>query len=205
MTHYLRIAKTQKQTLVEKKKDGREFRELFLLSNKSIRKIRLPEAYGKVCRSSCGWLLTVGCDHAIQLINPLSREIINLPKVKKGIKKLLIVTNNPSSLKIPLVVVLQGSFGEMGFCRPGDKKWTTVGYTNLIGERKRLFVVIRHGIMMDAYFSKETYKTKRFLPCAYDLEDGRWSGVNDLGKKTLFVGHSSSFWIEDTIGVIKSN
>ncbi|GKF22361.1 hypothetical protein Tco_0074683, partial [Tanacetum coccineum] len=61
--------------------DDHESRELFLLSNKSIRKIRLHEAYGKQCRSSCRWLLTVGEDFASKLISPLSREIINLPKV----------------------------------------------------------------------------------------------------------------------------
>ncbi|GJX76113.1 hypothetical protein Tco_0322924 [Tanacetum coccineum] len=67
--------------IAEEEKDSREFHELFLLSNKSVRMIRLTEAYGKVCRSSCGWLVTVGCDGAAQLINPLSRETINLPKV----------------------------------------------------------------------------------------------------------------------------
>ncbi|GKD02894.1 hypothetical protein Tco_1177868, partial [Tanacetum coccineum] len=67
--------------MLAEKIDDHESRELFLLSNKSIRKIRLPEAYGKQCRSSCGWLLTVGEDFASKLINPLSREIINLPKV----------------------------------------------------------------------------------------------------------------------------
>ncbi|GJU39902.1 hypothetical protein Tco_1192859, partial [Tanacetum coccineum] len=40
--------------LAEKEDDGREFRKFFLLSNKSIRKIRLPKAYGKhlVCLST---------------------------------------------------------------------------------------------------------------------------------------------------------
>nr|GEZ55251.1 hypothetical protein [Tanacetum cinerariifolium] len=239
--------------LAEKKKDGREFGELFNDSNKSIRKIRLPESYGKVCRSSCGWLITVGCDHATQLLYPLSRETINLPEINifpefmvnlrwkesikskwttvgcssltcdityynkkvytfdkvyriracdvhgddpttlvdvsslttnlydhymqgltwgahivgldvghkrrllvlddlmaqdclwvsgpleslellewhEGIRKLLIVTNYPSSLKVPLVVVLWGCFNKMGFCRPGDNKWTTVGCSDL--------------------------------------------------------------------------
>nr|GEW47625.1 hypothetical protein [Tanacetum cinerariifolium] len=263
--------------LAEKEDDGREFRELFLLSNKSIRKIRLPEAYGKVCRSSCGWLVTVGRDRVAQLINPLSRETINLPKADtfdtrlglskchEGPRKLLIVTNNPSSLKLPLVVVLWGSFNKMGFCRPGVNKWTTIGYHNLIydityynrqvytidnyyyniracdvhgedptklvckssllsylndpkqvvrgvpyiigldeGERKRLLVVLRQG-MKDGYSTFETYKTKRFLIFAYDFKDTTWSSVKDLGKKTLFVGQSSTFWVEDTTGVIKSN
>ncbi|GJX46361.1 hypothetical protein Tco_0271551 [Tanacetum coccineum] len=69
--------------LAEKSTDDndKKFRELFLLSNKSIRKIRLPQVHGKIRLSSSGWLLTVGEDHAAQLINPLSRETINLPKV----------------------------------------------------------------------------------------------------------------------------
>ncbi|GKE51830.1 ribonuclease H-like domain-containing protein [Tanacetum coccineum] len=61
--------------------------------------------------------------------------------------------------------------------------------------KKKLLVVIRHGKL----------SLTRFLLFAYDLEDERWSRVNDLGKKTLFVGQSSSFWIKDTTGVIKSN
>nr|GEZ64989.1 hypothetical protein [Tanacetum cinerariifolium] len=62
-------------------KDDKKSHELFLLSNKSIRKIRLREAYGKVYISSCGWLLTVGEDFTTQLLIPLSHEIINLPKI----------------------------------------------------------------------------------------------------------------------------
>nr|GEV34892.1 hypothetical protein [Tanacetum cinerariifolium] len=61
--------------------DDKKSRELFLISNKSIRKIRLCEAYGKVYMSSCGWLLTVGEDFMTQLLIPLSHEIINLPKI----------------------------------------------------------------------------------------------------------------------------
>ncbi|PWA57807.1 hypothetical protein CTI12_AA405710 [Artemisia annua] len=263
--------------LAEKEKDGHEFRELFILLHKSIRKIRLPEAYGKVYRSSCGWLVTVGDDHATQLINPLSRETINLPKVDtfpgfvvnsrwyEGIQKLLIVTNNPSSLALPLIVVIWGNCSKVGFWCPEDKKWIVVGqfwdmyirditYYNgqvycidkyhciracdvygenptalvdvsrlptdlydklhsmdrayIIGldesKKKKLLVVIRH-VTWDGKLPFDTYKTKRFLLFAYDLEDEGWSIVNDLGKKTLFVGHNSSFWIEDATGVIKRN
>nr|GEY59404.1 putative F-box protein At5g55150 [Tanacetum cinerariifolium] len=67
--------------MLAEKSDDHESRELFLFSNKSIRKIRLPEAYSKTCKSSCGWILTVGKDFASKLINPLSHEIINLPEV----------------------------------------------------------------------------------------------------------------------------
>nr|GEV94752.1 cytochrome P450 [Tanacetum cinerariifolium] len=51
----------------------------------------------------------------------------------------------------------------------------------------------------------ETYLTKRFLLFAYDLKDTTWSRVKDLGQKTLFVGHSLAFWVEDPTWVIKSN
>nr|GEZ27112.1 hypothetical protein [Tanacetum cinerariifolium] len=66
--------------LVESKDDKKSC-ELFFLSNKSIRKIRFREAYGKVYTSSCGWLLTVGEDFTTQLLIPLSHEIINLLKI----------------------------------------------------------------------------------------------------------------------------
>ncbi|GKB71215.1 hypothetical protein Tco_0932627 [Tanacetum coccineum] len=71
--------------LPQKSKD-KEFCELlFLFLNKNIRKksickIRLPQIYDKAFMTSCGWLVTLREDHAPQLINPLSRETINLPK-----------------------------------------------------------------------------------------------------------------------------
>ena len=43
--------------------EDKKYREIYLLSNKTIREIRLPEVYGKLCMSSCGWLLTVADDH----------------------------------------------------------------------------------------------------------------------------------------------
>ncbi|GJT43646.1 hypothetical protein Tco_0952361 [Tanacetum coccineum] len=113
--------------LAQKSKD-KEFRELLLLSNKSIRKksirkIRLPQIYDKVFMTSCGWLVTVGEDFSSQLINPLSCETINLPKFNTfdpeyflredswygGIRKLILLTsNNQSTLVLPLVVVSWG-------------------------------------------------------------------------------------------------
>ncbi|GJT59850.1 hypothetical protein Tco_1003383 [Tanacetum coccineum] len=131
--------------LAQKTKD-KEFRELLLLSNKnirkkSIRKIRLPQIYDKVFMTSCGWLVTVGKDFSSQLINPLSCETINLPKVNTfdpeyflredswygGIRKLILLTsNNQSTLVLPLVVVSWGWDRQLGFCQPGDIKWTRV-------------------------------------------------------------------------------
>ncbi|GJV69575.1 retrotransposon protein, putative, ty1-copia subclass [Tanacetum coccineum] len=196
--------------LAQKSKD-KEFRELLLLSNKSIRKksirkIRLPQIYDKVFMTSCGWLVTVGEDFSSQLINPLSCETINLPKFKL-LDQIL-----------PLVVVSWGWDRQLGFCQPGDIKWTRVKrvvpkdfYYGSIApeaylfgvddeERKRLLVLIREGKRM-----KDTFKTKIFLVFAYDLEKGTWSKVKDLGTKALFVGDASFSIDQDTTGVIKGN
>ncbi|GKC03776.1 hypothetical protein Tco_0995386, partial [Tanacetum coccineum] len=209
--------------MLAEKSEDKEFRELFLLSNKSIRKIRLPEAYGKLCMSSCGWLLTVGDDNASQLINPLSRETINLPKVNTfpefsetsewnvGISKLVLL------IPFNLVVVLWGRSRKLGFCHIGDNKWTDVAegwrgqiyditYYNgrapnevfgayILGlddsERKRLLVVIR-GLLDNIGDEScvETYKTKSFQIFQYDLENGKWSKVQDLDDVLELYGGS---------------
>nr|GEV18256.1 hypothetical protein [Tanacetum cinerariifolium] len=250
-----------------------EFRELFLLSKKTIRKIRLPEVHGKLCMSSCGWLVTVANDHSSQLINPLSREIFNLPKTDTYVSFIRPSEKETSFSKLvflaqwSLVVVLWRSSRELAFCRVGDNKWTPADdkawhgiimdityyggriYTcdvNLCiqawdqtkigkvtrlpkdvvnthyadgdlngvyimgfdeGERKRLLVVMRKG-MFDYGNGVYDYQTQCFQVWGYDLgkKKGKWSRVNDLGTKSLFVGHSSSFWVEqDTIGAIKGN
>ncbi|GKB78008.1 hypothetical protein Tco_0944903, partial [Tanacetum coccineum] len=107
------------------KSDDRESRELFLLSNKSIRKIRLPEAYGKARRSSCGWLLTVGEDFSSQLVNPLSREIINLPKLDTITKAIHYSHLYGPIQKVVLLmesklVFLIWDYDNLGFCHIGD-------------------------------------------------------------------------------------
>nr|GEX34882.1 hypothetical protein [Tanacetum cinerariifolium]GEX35167.1 hypothetical protein [Tanacetum cinerariifolium] len=260
--------------MLSEKKGDEEFRDLFLLSNETIRKIRLPEVYGKLCMSSCGWFVTVGDDHASQLINPLSREIFNLPKIDTfprfsetsdwdlGIRKMVFLA------PMLLVVVLWGCSGKLGFCRIGDKKWTHVDkgwhetieditfyngrvysfdcnchirawdvygedptqivyvsrfpedddYEKYIDEaayiiglddevRKRLLVVVRKGMRDDDTEQHyETYMTKSFKVFEYDLASEKWSRVEDLGSKALFVGFNSSFWMEeDPAGAIKGN
>ncbi|XP_071713188.1 putative F-box protein At5g55150 [Rutidosis leptorrhynchoides] len=253
--------------LFGEKKEDVEFRELFFLSNNSIRKIRLPEAYGKLYVSSSGWLVTeeIRSDYATKLINPFSREIIDLPNMFEyfdyddRIRKVLF------SRQIPVLVVLWGCT-KLCFCRIGDVNWTSfetsscgaihdityydgrvyhiddcyrlkscdargndlvvvdvsqlpkcfhskelelVYILGLDDGMKKLLVVIRQLLTILTQddidgrgVQQVTYKTKNFRVFEYDLEDGKWSKVNDLVKKTLFLGFGSSFCVEDTSGVI---
>nr|GEW74290.1 hypothetical protein [Tanacetum cinerariifolium] len=227
--------------MLAEKSDDHECCELFLLSNKSIRKIRLPEIYGKERRSSCGWLLTV--DTFPEFIYPVIWD--------GTIEKVYLL------MESNLVFVKWRGARKLGFCHIGDSKWTSVVEDNGVrditfynghvysfdyddtiracnvngkdptvlvdvetmpedvydqdvysayivglddGERKQLLVIIKQKVLND-----ETYMTKSFKVLAYDLESGNWSYVKDFCMKTLFVGYTSSFWMEDTMGVIKGN
>lgn len=66
------------------------------------------------------------------------------------------------------------------------------------GERTRLVVVIRKGVLVldRSLLLDECYKTTYFQVWGYDLGTGKWSRLKDLGTKILFVGHSLSFWVE---------
>ncbi|GJZ43304.1 hypothetical protein Tco_0590559 [Tanacetum coccineum] len=134
--------------MLAEKSDDHESRELFLLSNKSIRKIRLPEAYA--------WNVN-GKDPAVMVDVAMTPEDV--------------------------VMTLEYDYHSAYIVGLDD------------GERKQLLVIIQKGIDY----------TKSFQVLAYDLQSRNWSKVKDFGTKTLFVGHTSSFWVEDTTGVIKGD
>ncbi|GKC55241.1 hypothetical protein Tco_1077986 [Tanacetum coccineum] len=169
--------------MLAEKRDDQESRELFLLSNKSIRKIQVPQAYDKACKSSCGWLVTVGGDFATQLINPLSGEIINLPKAKTSWRSV-----DPSNWDTNILKDLDDQHVEDLDNQHVNLACYIVGLDD--GERKQLLVIIKK---FNEKGCPETYKTKSFKVLAYDLKSGDWSKVKDFGRKTLFVGFSSSF------------
>ncbi|XP_071699500.1 putative F-box protein At5g55150 [Rutidosis leptorrhynchoides] len=129
---YIRKLLNRFPSLIRAEEKEDDVREVFSLSSKSISKIRLPEASGKICMSSGGWILTVGDDFVTKLINPFTRQIINLPIIYTfpefastskwyiGFRKLVLVDS------LSLVVVLWGCSGKLGFCRYEDEKWTAI-------------------------------------------------------------------------------
>ncbi|GKD73268.1 hypothetical protein Tco_1331550 [Tanacetum coccineum] len=197
--------------LAQKSKD-KEFRELLLLSNNSIRKIRLPQIYDKVFMTSCGWIVTMGEDISSQLINPLSCETINLPKVNtfdpeyflredsewyRGIQKLILLTNNnQSTLVLPLVVVSWGWACQLG----------NIIYAWDVHRKDQTVVKI---LVVPKDFYKGTIAPVAYLIRVDDGERKRLlvliREVKDLGTKALFVGDASFSIDQDTTGMIKGN
>lgn len=115
-----------------------DYRRLLSTTNGDlIARIRLPEAKGKQCSESLGWLVTLSRRGDMSLLNPLSRVQISLPHITtfqnyKDImmpdiirKAVLSSVPSPSSKDYALVVIYGGS-SYLGLWRPGDETWTTI-------------------------------------------------------------------------------
>ncbi|KAI8569553.1 hypothetical protein RHMOL_Rhmol02G0287200 [Rhododendron molle] len=116
----------------------------------------LPEAKGKQCFESLGWLITVSETGDMNLLHPLSRVQIPLPHIsfpKTSIslrirKAALTSCPSPSSKDNYALMVIYEGFRSLCFWKSGDKAWTkikTSGYFFMdITYYKRKFYSISH-------------------------------------------------------------
>lgn len=106
-----------------------------------IGKLMLPEARGKRCLETRGWLVTISESGDMNLLHPLTRVQVSLPPittlkyyVEDGmfntfiqIQKAVLSSSPSGSSKddYVLMIIYEGP-GFLGFCRCGDKAWTTI-------------------------------------------------------------------------------
>nr|GEW67452.1 hypothetical protein [Tanacetum cinerariifolium] len=189
------------------KSDDQEFSELFLPSNKNICKTQLPEAYGMAPRPSCSPLdgikisvCNIG-DNKWTSVEPTNG--IHDITFNKGLVYSIDQNNNILACKVngkdPAVLVDVATMPQSYFHQDVSKVYI-VGLDD--DKRKQLLIIYKEAILHHCHCP---VKTKSFKVVAYDLESGNLSEVNDFGRKTLFLGVSSSFWTEDTTRVIKGN
>ncbi|XP_030445941.2 putative F-box protein At3g25750 [Syzygium oleosum] len=117
--------------------------EFYSPFSSQIHKVVLPEVKGKRCFSSRGWILTVGTDSEVHMLNPLSRalryrddDIIKLPNVNKlsswddEISKpevdKFILSASPASSPNYTVMVIYWPSGPLAFWKPGNEEWKTL-------------------------------------------------------------------------------
>ncbi|XP_028084300.1 putative F-box protein At1g65770 isoform X4 [Camellia sinensis] len=115
----------------------REFHSIF--SNK-VYKLYLPDIRGRRCwGSSHGWLVTVGTDREMNILNPLTRVQIPLPPLHKcpNLKKLIctpkefrnyfvckaVLSSNPSDPNC-IVMAIYSDHRKMAFTKLSGKAWT---------------------------------------------------------------------------------
>ncbi|KAH7840193.1 hypothetical protein Vadar_013968 [Vaccinium darrowii] len=134
-----------------------------------IGKLLLPEAKGKRCFESLGWLITVSETGDMNLLDPVSRVQIHLPHISTfknhpegndlttyfGYIRKAVLSSRPcvsSKDTNYVLMVIHESFRHLGFWRPGDKVWTNVE------TRGRDPIVVAH---LCLEIPREVFKFKR--------------------------------------------
>lgn len=118
-------------------------REFYSLIEKEIvAKISLPKLKGKRCYESLGWLLAVGQEGDMTLLNPFSDTEIPLPPGTtfpdddwlnadpEIFVENFVLSARPSEASDFLVMLICGSAGYLAFWRQGDRNWTKIDTSN---------------------------------------------------------------------------
>ncbi|KAH7840253.1 hypothetical protein Vadar_014786 [Vaccinium darrowii] len=119
------------------KPDERQF--VSLRKGGVIRIINLPEARGKRCLETLGWLVTISEDGDMNLLHPFTRVQISLPHVttfqyyhRKWITNHLsfvhkaVLSSHPEKSDDYVLVVIYGRCRFLAFWRPGAMSWAKV-------------------------------------------------------------------------------
>ncbi|KAF6137143.1 hypothetical protein GIB67_030907 [Kingdonia uniflora] len=123
----------------EEEEENKGRRNFFSLSVDRHVNLLLPEAQGRRCwGSSHGWLITLGSDMDISLLNALARaQIDQLPQLPRfesfdrdNIKKIILSSKLSSTVdKNCKLMVLYSQSKILAVCSPGEKSWTTLEST----------------------------------------------------------------------------
>lgn len=117
------------------------WRKCFCLSCQRVHRVLMPEAKGKTCFSSRGWVFTLGRDWELCMLkNPMSchNNNIKLPKLKfpddavlpryDNFSAKFVLSASPTTSLDYMVMVIHGWGGLLGFWKPGDEEWTAVNF-----------------------------------------------------------------------------
>ncbi|CAK9180366.1 unnamed protein product [Ilex paraguariensis] len=122
-----------------------DFSCCFNISSNKFHHLSQLDAQGKrICGSSGGWLIIVGNNFEIFMLNPLTRAQIQLPSVSSFldqadasmqvldkastvlIHKAILVSNPDGNLEGYSVMVIYGDSRKLGFHKEGDHSWTSL-------------------------------------------------------------------------------
>lgn len=128
----------------------------------------------KIVGSSLGWLVrySITNNYDVELINPITRANIPLPPATEfdnfqslldGLPEVtfpveyffikVVISSDPNHDSI--VMVIHGNYGELGFCRVGDKTWTTFPstkdyphYHDVVYHKGQFYAVNQDGVVV---------------------------------------------------------
>ncbi|KAF9616480.1 hypothetical protein IFM89_029777 [Coptis chinensis] len=169
-------------------------RKFVCLSSGKTFNVYLPECQGSRCFGSpFGWLLTVGLDLNIHLLNPLTRVQLSLPPQrtfpfqseyyiepshlrKIAVFKFVMSSSMPDSENDCIVMVICSQFNSLAFARPGDETWTIIdsppqqAHSDILFFNGRFYAIHAGGILRICEINEPVPKTIDFLPPPDDIE-----------------------------------
>ncbi|XP_058203102.1 uncharacterized protein LOC131317581 [Rhododendron vialii] len=173
------------------KPDERQF--VSLRKGSVIRTVNLPEARGKRCLETLGWLVTLAEDGEMNLLHPFTRVQIKLPHVttfkdyhtKSFFKntsfiRKAVLSSRPEESKDYVLMVIHGNCGYLGFWRLGDTSWTKVE----VGIVSFLDIIFHdglfYGVMCDFVFAFDVWGPDPTRPwIVLHVPDRRKIGSNE--------------------------
>ncbi|XP_042506563.1 putative F-box protein At5g55150 [Macadamia integrifolia] len=199
--------------LVEKEdSDNRDF---YCLSTKKVYRLNLPEARGRMCWSSYGWLITLGLDMEIHLFNPFSRSrvLIRLPPqptlpnqyddsvspeyVRRIFIRKVILSSRPTLCvgndEKCMVMGIFSEYRKLAFLRLGDEVWTPVytpqgGINDVIYMNGQFYAIADEGKLVIVDISKPDPKTIEIAEPPKDYDIGARPYLVELEGELFLVG-----------------
>lgn len=153
----------------------KSIRGLFSLAKQKVYNLDLPEATNKyIVGTSNGWLVTYGRDFVINLLHPLSRQQIQLPRIRRfyppdydlykqayymHVKKLVMSSEVTTKTALqhqdtsPTMMAIYTVYAILGFAKLGDESWTDILYLDfdaydfhdIIYHREKFYAINIHG------------------------------------------------------------
>ncbi|KAF9589058.1 hypothetical protein IFM89_018320 [Coptis chinensis] len=174
---------------------GGSIRTIVSLSTRKLINIRLLETQGRRCwGSACGWLVTMGLDLNIHLLNPLSRIQISLPSLcafppdqqhafckpeklcQVFVEKFALGAKPPLPNQTSVVMAIYGGYGRLAFATPGDEAWTPVEsstfrtHEDIIFFNGHFYVVTSCGYLRVCEINMTIPRTTDIAPCPSNVK-----------------------------------
>ncbi|XP_043721478.1 putative F-box protein At5g55150 [Telopea speciosissima] len=188
-------------------KEDSDNRGFYSLSTQKVYHLNLPEARGRKCLSSNGWLITLGLDLEIHLLNPFSREQIRLPPqptlpgqfsyeiepehLRNFFVSKVILSSTPSHEEEDekcVVMAIISEYNKLAFLRLGDEVWTPVdshiGIAEVMYLNGQFYAITNRGKLLIVDISNPHPKTIEFAETPEEMVDvcARFYLVESVGE-----------------------
>ncbi|KAF6156069.1 hypothetical protein GIB67_021458 [Kingdonia uniflora] len=200
--------------LMMAEKEASDIRSFYSLSTKKFINISLPEARRRRCWGSPnGWLITIGIDLEVHLLNPLTHVQIRLPPqtafkdpyshkiiylpVKLhlySIEKAILLSAPLSSITNDncIVMVIYSEWSKLAIVKPGDETWTTLespfgSYEDFLFFRNQVYAFNFAGVLRVCDISSTQPKAVDFASPPKDFMGSERSYLVEVGGNLLLV------------------